>query len=108
MAKSMADDLIEHGIEQGNTQTKREMEDALSEQYQIQMKQEKVLKLIKTLFHDVSPDIIERVTSIHNISTLDKLSERVFIAHSRAKTLDEIDWEDFSSEFPKFVYILKK
>ncbi|RKU20084.1 hypothetical protein C6501_00400 [Candidatus Poribacteria bacterium] len=108
MAKSIEDDLIEHGIELDETQAKHEMEDNLSEQYQIQMKQEKVLKLIKTLFPDVSPDIIEKVTSIHNISTLDKLSGRVLYAHNRDQTLDEIDWEDFRSEFPKFVYILEK
>lgn len=108
MAKSKTDVIRELGIELSETQAKHEMEDALSEQYQIQMEQEKVLKLIKTLFHDVSPDIIKKVTSIHSISTLAKLSGRVFIAHSRDQTLDEIDWEDFRSEFPKFVYILEK
>ena len=108
MAKSKTDVLIEPGIEHGKTQAKPEMEDVIREQTVIQMKQEKVLKLIKTQFHDVSPDIIEKITSIHNPSTLDKLYARVFIAYRLDQTLDEIEWEEFSSEFPKFVYILEK
>ena len=105
MAKSKADVLIEPGVEQGiehgKTQAKPEIEDVLSEQFKIQMKQEEVIKLIKNKFDCVSPDITEKVTSIHNISTLAYLSAKVMIT----ETLDEIDWEEFNSESPKFVYI---
>ena len=105
MAKSKADILIEPGVEQGiekgKTQAKPEMEDVLSEQFKIQMKQEEVLKLIKNKFDCVSPDITKKVTSIHNISTLAYLFAKVMIT----ETLDEIDWEEFNSESPKFVYI---
>lgn len=77
------------------------MEEVLREQFKIQMKQEEVLKLIKNKFDCVSPDITKKVTSIHNISTLEYVAVKVMIA----ETLDKIDWEEFNNEFPKFVYI---
>lgn len=72
--------------------------------HKIQKAQAGLIKLIKLRFQDVSQDIIQKVTSIHNISTIEYLFAKVTVA----KTLDEIDWEDFRSEFPKFAYILEK
>ena len=74
MAQTMAEYLIEHGIEQGETRAK----------------QETLLKLIRFRFDSVPESVTNQITSIQSHSRLDSLFERVLTA----QTLDEIDWQN--------------
>ena len=74
MAQTMAEHLIEHGIEQGETRAK----------------QETLLKLIRFQFDSVPESVTNQITSIQSLSRLDSLFERVLTA----QTLDEIDWQN--------------
>ena len=84
--ETMADILIEQGVEQGIEQGKtRAKQEAL-----LAAKQEAVLKLLQFQFKDVPESIANLVTSIQSVSRLDALFEEVW----EADTLDEIDWQN--------------
>ena len=72
---TMAESIIEQSQRQGETRAK----------------QDAVLKLLQIRFHEISQDISNRITSIHSISSLDSLFEKV----ATAKKLDDIDWNNF-------------
>ena len=72
MAQSMAEVLIEQGIEQGETRAKREL----------------LLKLLQFRFETVPESVVTRITSIGSLSQLDLLFEKALTVES----LDEIDW----------------
>ena len=74
MPQTMAEHLIEHGIEQGETRAK----------------QETLLKLIRFRFDSVPESVTNQITLIQSLSRLDLLFERVLAA----QTLDEIDWQN--------------
>ena len=77
MAQTMAEHLIERGIEQGETRAKQEI----------------LLKLIRFQFDSVPESITNQITQIQSHSRLDSLFERVLTA----QTLDEIDWQNRDS-----------
>ena len=74
MAKTMAEHLIEQGIEQGETQAKQEV----------------ILKMIRLRFDSVPEVVTNQITQIRSHSRLDALVENVMIA----QTLDEIDLQN--------------
>ena len=74
MAQTAAELLIEHGIEQG------------IEQGIIEGKQAAILQLLRLRFHNVPETLTEQITSIENLSHLDRLLERAMTA----RDLDEI------------------
>lgn len=61
-------------------------------QVKTQAKQEAVLKLLQIRFHEISQDVSNRITAIHDISSLDSLFEKV----ATVQTLDEIDWQNYN------------
>lgn len=79
MAKSMADMLEERGIKRGIEQG--------IEQGETQAKQEIVLKLLNIRFENIPDEFSQIVTSIHSISNLDLLIEKVVTAEK----IEEID-----------------
>ena len=72
MAQSMAEVLIEQGIEQGETRAKREL----------------LLKLLQFRFETVPESVTARITAIQDRSRLDSLFENALTVGN----LDEIDW----------------
>ena len=74
MAQTMAEHLIEHGKEQGETRAK----------------QEAVLKLIRFRFDSVPESVANQITLIQSLSRLDLLFEKALTA----QTFDEIDWQN--------------
>ena len=74
MAKTMAEHLIEQGIEQGETQAKQEV----------------ILKMIRLRFDSVPESVTNQITLIRSLSHLDSLFEKVLTA----QTLDEIDLQN--------------
>jgi len=74
MAKTMAEHLIEQGIEQGETQAKQEV----------------ILKMIRLRFDSVPESVTNQITLIRSLSHLDSLFEKVLTV----QTLDEIDWQN--------------
>ncbi len=72
MAQSMAEVLIEQGIEQGETRAKHEA----------------ILKLVQFRFDSIPESVATRITSIQSRPRLDSLFEQVLTAEN----LDEIDW----------------
>ena len=77
MAQTMAEHLIEQGIEQGETRAK----------------QETLLKLLRFRFDSVPESMTNEITLIQNLSRLDLLFEKVLAA----QTLDEIDLQNHDS-----------
>ena len=74
MAQTMAEHLIERGIEQGETRAK----------------QETLLKLLQFRFDSVPESVINQITLTQSHSRLDSLFERVLTA----QTLDEVDLQN--------------
>ena len=71
MAQTMAEHLIEQGIEQGETQAKQEV----------------LLKLLRFRFGSVPESMTNEITSIQSLSRLDLLLEKAMTAWA----LNEID-----------------
>lgn len=61
-------------------------------QVKTQVKQEAVLKLLQIRFHEISQEVSNRITNIHDISSLDLLFEKA----ATVQTLDEIDWQNYN------------
>ena len=79
MAQTMAEHLIEQGIEQGKAQG--------IEQGEIKAKQADVLKILRHRFDTVPESLSGEINSIRSLPRLDALLERVLTAN----TLNEID-----------------
>lgn len=70
----------------------RSMAEVLKEQAETQVKQEAVLKLLQIRFNEILQEVSNRITNIHDISSLDLLFEKA----ATVQTLDEIDWQNYN------------
>ena len=82
MAQTMAEHLIEQGIERGKAQGIKQGE--------TRAKQEVILKMIRLRFDSVPESVTSQITRIRSLSRLDALVENVLTA----QTLDEIDLQN--------------
>lgn len=69
----------------------KSMADVLKEQGETRGKQDDVLKLLKFRFPEISQEISNKISSIHSISSLDSLFEKVM----NVQKLDDIEWQDY-------------
>ncbi len=70
----------------------KSMADVIREQAETRIKQDAVLKLLEIRFHEISQEVSNKITDIHDISSLDSLFEKV----ATVQTLDEIDWQNYN------------
>ena len=73
MSQSMAEQLVEQGVERGKTQEK----------------QANVLKILRLRFDAIPESITDEISSMRNLSRLDALLEQAVTA----KSLDDIDFQ---------------
>ncbi|MDE0041472.1 MAG: hypothetical protein OXT74_05515 [Candidatus Poribacteria bacterium] len=91
MAQTMAEHLIEKGIERGNQPAvqlvlKLAIEEGI-ELGRIEAKQASILKVLRLRFDAVPESLADEINSIRNFPRLDELLEKAVTA----ETLDEID-----------------
>ena len=86
MAKTMAEHLIEQGIEQGKAQVTKQVIE-LGER---RAKQEVLLKLLRFRFGSIPESMTNEITSIQSLSHLDLLFEKAMTAWA----LNEIDLQN--------------
>lgn len=86
MAQTMAERLIEQGIELGKTQVLKQVLE-LGER---RAKQEVLLKLLRFRFGSVPESMTNEITAIQSLSRLDLLFEKAMTAWA----LNEIDWQN--------------
>ena len=91
MAQTMAEHLIEKGIERGNQPAvqlvlKLAIEEGI-ELGRMQAKQDSILKVLRLRFDAVPESLADEINSIRDLPRLDELLEKAVTA----ETLDEID-----------------
>ena len=94
MAQTMAERLIEQGIELGKAQVLKQGKAQVFKQVlelgERRAKQEVLLKLLRFRFGSVPESITNEITSIQSLSRLDLLFEKAMTAWA----LNEIDWQN--------------